>query len=123
MTQLPIALSSAEAEYYSMVEGAVKAIGLRTMLGELGVAHAGPVMLFSDSSAARAFAARRGLGRMRHVDTRTLWLQAAVQKQTIELGRVLGRENPADMLTKYLAASDLRDHLSRLGTVWKRPVS
>ena len=36
-TQMPVALSSAEAEYYAMVEGATRAIGARSMAQELRV--------------------------------------------------------------------------------------
>ena len=119
-TQAPIALSSAEAEYYAMVEGAVKAKGLESMLKELGMPQDEPLVLLSDSSAARAFASRRGVGRMRHIETRMLWLQAEVQQQRIKLGKVLGKENPADLMTKYLSESEIREHLQRLGMFWDR---
>ena len=119
-TQAPIALSSAEAEYYAMVEGAVKAKGLESMLKELGMPQDEPLVLLSDSSAARAFASRRGVGRMRHIETRMLWLQAEVQQQRIKLGKVLGKENPSDLMTKYLSESEIREHLQRLGMFWDR---
>ena len=122
-TQVPIALSSAEAEYYAMVEGAVKAIGLKSMLKELGMQHDESVTLLTDSSAARAFAARRGVGRMRHMETRMLWLQLEVQQQRVRLGRVLGKENPADLMTKYLSEKEIREHLQRLSMFWDRPES
>ena len=66
-TQTTVATSSAEAEFYAMVEGASRGLGLRSMLGELGVVT-GVVELHTDSSAAKSFASRRGLGKMRHVD-------------------------------------------------------
>ncbi len=123
-TQPPIALSSAEAECYSMVEGTMKALGLRQTLTELGMIQAGPTRLLSDSSAARAFAARRGLGRMRHVETRLLWLQSKIADRAVLLERVAGSENPADLLTKYLSEAEVVEHLSRLGSVWReRPRS
>ena len=87
-TQLPIALSSAEVEYYAMVEGSVKAIGLANTAMELGMSMEGPVRLHTDSASARAFAARRGVGRMRHIMTKFLWLQAAVQQRESVLEKV-----------------------------------
>ena len=117
-TQLPIALSSAEAEYYSMVDGATKAFGIRAMLLEIGMKTEGPILLSCDSSAARAFAARRGLGRMRHIETRMLWLQSQVLARNIVLIKVPGEENPADLMTKYLTEGEVRRHLSTLGMVW-----
>ena len=52
-TQLPIALSSAEAEYHSMVDGVTKAFGIKTMIAELGLKTDDPIFLSSDSSATR----------------------------------------------------------------------
>ena len=57
---------------------------------------------------------------MRHVETRMLWLQAEVQQQRIKLGKVLGKERPADLMTKYLSEKEIREHLQRLGMFWDR---
>ena len=103
VTQGPIALSSAEAEYYAMVDGVVRAFGAQAMCIEVGIAGAeGPVELGTDSSAAKSFASRRGLGKARHVQTRLLWLQQAVADRRVLVRKVRGSENPADLLTKYL---------------------
>ena len=67
-TQGPLALSSAEAEYYSMVECVLKAKGIQGMMEELGMNFGnGEMILGTDSSAAKSFVARRGVGRMRHI--------------------------------------------------------
>jgi hypothetical protein len=117
-TQAPIALSSAEAEYYAMVEAATRAIGLRSMLEEVGIGLSGPVELLSDSSAARGFASRKGVGRMRHLEVRHLWLQAEVSGQRVVLRRVAGEANPADLMTKYLGIKDVLKHLKFMGLRW-----
>jgi hypothetical protein len=117
-TQAPIALSSAEAEYYSMVEGTTRAVGARNMLSELGVCVEGPVVLYSDSSAARSFASRRGVGKMRHLEVRHLWLQAEVSGQRVVLRRVAGEANPADLLTKYLSTKEIMKYLVSMSVVW-----
>ena len=49
-----------------------------------------------------------------------LRLQAEVLQQRIKLGKVLGKENPADLMTKYLSESEIREHLQRLGMFWDR---
>jgi hypothetical protein len=104
MTQGPIALSSVEAEYYAMVDGVIRAIGLQTMCGEIGMlGMSGPITLHTDSSAAKSFASRRGLGKARHIQTRSLWLQQAVADRRVRVRKVAGTVNPADILTKYLA--------------------
>jgi hypothetical protein len=117
-TQAPIALSSAEAEYYSMVEGTTRAVGLASMLKELGLRVAGPIALYSDASAARSFASRRGVGKMRHLQVRHLWLQAEVSGQRVVLRRVAGEANPADLLTKYLSLKDVLKHFNSLSLIW-----
>jgi hypothetical protein len=113
-TQLPIALSSAEAEYYSMVEGTSRCLCVRRMVEELGIGVQGPIQLHSDSSAARSFASRRGVGRIRHLETRHLWLQAQVASREVVLYKVPGEENPADLLTKYLHVKFVMRHLAAM---------
>ncbi len=84
--QGPIALSSAEAEYYAKVDGVIKAIGIQTMCEEIGIQGVnGLISLHTDSSSSKSFASRRGLGRARRIQTRCLWLQTAVADR-----RVLG---------------------------------
>ena len=100
-TQPTVALSSAEAELYAMVEGAARGLSLKTMLGELGV-DVGAVELLTDSSAAKSFSSTRGLGRMRHIEVKDLWLQECVKNGRFRLFKVCGERNPADLMTKYL---------------------
>jgi hypothetical protein len=117
-TQAPIALSSAEAEYYAMVDAATRTLGLRSMLEEVGIGLSGGIELYSDSSAARCFAARKGVGKMRHLEVRHLWLQSEVGGQRVLLRRVAGEANPADLMTKYLSHRDVVKHLTCLNLQW-----
>ena len=124
-TQGPIALSSAEAEYYAMVDGVVRAFGAQAMCLEIGLVGAeGPLELGTDSSAAKSFASRRGLGKARHVQTRLLWLQQAVAERRVIVRKVKGSENPADILTKFLGQEPVQRIAMQLGIelVW-RPVA
>ena len=113
LSQAAIALSSAEAEYYSMVEGATRGIGIKTMLGELGVPV--DIVLATDSSAAKSLGSRRGTGKIRHIETKWLWLQAEVAQGRIRLEKVPGDINPADVLTKYKNAKGIEELLGRMG--------
>ena len=118
VTQGPIALSSAEAEYYAMVDGVIKAMGVQTMCEEVGVnGMSGPIVLHTDSSSAKSFASRRGLGRARHVQTRCLWLQKAVSDSLVLVRKVAGTANPADILTKFLAADSVERTARLMGIV------
>ena len=88
-----------------MVEGATRAIGIKTMLDELGVDV--DIVLATDSSAAKSLSSRRGTGRIRHLETRWLWLQLEVAKATIKLEKVAGENNPADVLTKHKSVREI----------------
>ena len=66
----------AEAEYYALVEGATRSLGLQSMMRELGLRK--DIFLQTDSSAAKSFASQRGLGRMRRIEVKDLWLQEAI---------------------------------------------
>ena len=115
-TQGPLALSSAEAEYYSMVEGVLRAKNLQTIGAEIGMLGLDEeIMLETDSSAAKSFASRRGLGKMRHMEARYLWLQGEVMNKTVKVLKVKGEENPADLMTKYLGERDISKCLDRIG--------
>lgn len=111
--QASIGLSSAEAEYYAAVRGASYALGTQSYMRDLDLDV--KVRLHSDSSAAKQFAKRRGLGKMRHIQTRHLWLQDRVRLKHLQLATVLGTENPADLLTKVLTQSEAEKHLAKLG--------
>ena len=110
--QAVIALSSGEAEYYAALKGASAALGFQSTLRDLGL-HAS-IILYTDSSAARGIIHRAGLGKLRHLETGYLWLQAAVKAKRLQVRKVLGTENPAYLLTKHLSAVDMRKNLEKL---------
>ena len=82
------------------------------MLKDLGMS--GSITLYTDSSAARGIIHRAGLGKLRHLETGYLWLQSAVKAKKLQVRKVLGTENPADLLTKHLAAAEMWKRLETL---------
>ena len=111
-TQAVHALRSGEAEYYAALKGACDAVGFQSMLKDLGLKAT--VTLFADSSAARGIIHRERLGKLRRLETRYLWLQAAVKNKRLQARKALGTENPADLLTTHLGAADMLKHLPTL---------
>ena len=112
-TQSIVALSSAEAELYGMVEGVTRAKGLRTLAFELGFRSLRNVIkLGTDRSAAKSFVNRRGLGKMRHLQIRNLWLQEEVEHGRLEVHKIKGEENPANLMTKILSLKEVVARLS-----------
>ena len=98
-TQASVALSSGEAEFAGVIRGAGQGLGYKALLQDLGVGA--QLRVWTDSSAAIGICNRQGLGKLRHLDTHTLWIQQAVRTGRVDLRKVLGEENPADLLTKH----------------------
>ena len=75
-TQQSISLSSGEAEFAGVIRGAGQGLGYQALLKDLGVEV--PLRVWTDYSAAIGICTRQGLGKVRHLDTHTLWIQQAV---------------------------------------------
>ena len=56
----------------------------------------------TDSSARKGICQRTSLGKNRHIDVAMLWRQDLVRKGRNQMSKIPGKENPADLLTKYL---------------------
>ena len=117
-TQGALALSSAEAEYYAMVEGVLRARGLQSIGREIGMDGAERSVgleLLTDSSAAKSFVSTRGAGKMRHIEVRWFWLQEEVRAGRVCVTKVKGEWNPADLMTKYLTVREIEERLEWMG--------
>ena len=79
-----------------MVKAAAEGIGLQSILRDLGFETS--VELYTDSSAANSIASRIGVGKVRHIHTKLLWIQEAVRDGRIKLTKTSGGHNPADVL-------------------------
>jgi len=112
-TQALVALSSGEAELYAMVKGACHTLGLMSLAADFGVVLHGKFR--SDASAAIGIVNRTGVGRLRHVRVQYLWLQDKVRARELEVDKVPGEDNPADLLTKNVPEVLLRKHIKELG--------
>ena len=111
-TQATVALSSAEAELYALTKGAAQALGFITLMADMGVQVKATV--HTDASAAIGIARRAGLGKLRHLNVRYLWLQHELQSPELTLHKVHGLSNPADLVTKHLSQHLARRHLEIL---------
>ena len=115
-TQGAVALSSAETEFYAMVDGTLNGKWARTLAEEVGVVVGGErITVKVDSEAAKSFVGRRGLGRMRHIEVRDLWLQEEVRNGKVKVEKVKGTENPADLMTKFLKKGEVVERLGSWG--------
>ena len=103
-TQASISLSSGAAEFYGVVKASGVALGYQALLKDVGLKL--PIRVWTDSTATIGICGRQGLGKLRHVDTQCLWIQQRVRDGSVELCKVRGDENPADLFTKHLTSRD-----------------
>ena len=112
-TQVPISLSSAEAEFYGLAKAGSRGIGIFNLAKDFGFDKLGllDLELLSDSSSAIGVAIRRGVGKIRHLETGSLWLQQAVAQKRFLVTKVDGKKNPADARTKHVEGNKLCEHM------------
>ena len=111
-TQSLVSLSSGEAEYYGVVKASGVGLGYQSLMADLGLRL--PLRAWTDSTASIGVCSRSGLGKLRHLDTQCLWLQHKVRSKAVELRKVKGTENPADLFTKHLTSQPCVESLLRL---------
>ena len=81
------------------------------MLLDFGVVIDEPIEVKSDASAAIGIAQRRGMGKVRHIETNQLWLQEHVAMRSIKITKISTYENLADQLTKPVSEEKMKAHL------------
>ena len=108
-----VALSSAEAELHAMVAASAEALGIVSLLADMGVDAVGEE--YANSSAALGIAQRQGMGKVRHIRTQALWIQEVRVTGRLAYKKVLGSRNPADILTKHVASTLLDQHVVTVG--------
>jgi len=119
-TQIPVSLSSAEAETYGVTKSSSRAIGTKYLATDLGILRGRDVKLTvsTDSSSALAITQRRGSGKIRHLEAGCLWVQDAKRSGRInDFLKVPGKSNEADLMTKGVAKADLDNHLHNMNLV------
>ena len=122
-TQSTISLSSGGAELHGIGKGIAHALVLQSLYRDLGV-HM-ELRAHSDATAAIGIARRRGLGKLRQLDCDGLWIQQQIRSKKVQLVKVLGTENPADAVTKYLDSKTLQAAIARINMFLEsgRPLS
>jgi hypothetical protein len=108
-TQASIALSSGEAEYYGVVRGTGIALGTKALYNDIGLSL--PIRIWTDSTAALGIGGRQGLGKLRHLECHSLWVQQRLRRKEFRLLKVDGEVNPADLFTKHLDSKSKLDQV------------
>ena len=116
-TQSTVALSSGEAELTGICKGASIGLGLQSVAKDLGLNW--QLRIHSDATAAIGICHRKGLGKIRHLAVADLWIQDKVRSKDFALCKVLGSENPADMMTKHVSRETIEKHMRKCGLFWE----
>ena len=98
-------MSSGEAEYYAIVKAAAGALRIQALAADMGWSVEVQLLVGSNAS-------RSGVGRVRHLQVRYLWVQDAFSKKRLVMKKVAGKTNPAHVLTKPLCHQVVQDLLS-----------
>ena len=131
-TQRLVALSSCEAHLHAMNKGALEAIGgiKKNLAADIGVGTSFSIELKTDAAAVLGVMNRRGIGKMRHINT----LEQLMPKRNSGSGNrsaadhIDGGNIVSDTLTKKVKAEVMEKHIvamrvfSRNDTVQPRSV-
>ena len=88
-------------------------LGLQSILLDWGWKFNAHVWM--DATPGIAIGSRRGLGRVKHIDTVFLWVQAMVTEGKIALGKKPTQEMLAGFLTKHVDAATMQSCMAGLG--------
>ena len=111
--QKTVALSSGEAELNALVLGLSEGLGISNVLKEWGSPSS--IGCFCDSSAARGIASRVGVGRIKHLEVRQLWIQEQIRRGRAYIEWLPRKSNSADALTHACTEEQGKVHLARVG--------
>ncbi|CAG7849267.1 Retrovirus-related Pol polyprotein from transposon TNT 1-94 Includes: RecName: Full=Protease; Includes: RecName: Full=Reverse transcriptase; Includes: RecName: Full=Endonuclease [Serendipita indica DSM 11827] len=111
-----VSLSSTEAEYITASIVGCDIMWQRGFLEELGFPSTGPSPIYLDSnSAAQVVRNPEHQSTMKQVNRRYHWIRERVAEGDIEVRRVAGSDNPADIFTKPLNRIKFLEFRSMLG--------
>ena len=63
-----------------------------------------------DAAAALSILESQSVGRVIHLDIDVLWRQGQMLRRIVELTKILGTENPADLMTKQLGQECVNEY-------------
>ena len=68
-----------------------------------------------DASACKAILLRKGVGSLKHLETKELWVQEVIKARGIQVVKIPRLENMSDALASCSSGVDLWAHMEMLG--------
>ena len=118
VTQSTIALSSGESEMYATGSATARGLQCKTYLIE--TQRPCNLKVYSDSTAGRGMVSRVGVGKVRHLELRYLWIQERLRLKAFELLKEDTNEMTADILTKYSEWATIEKHCTTLNLMFRK---
>jgi hypothetical protein len=116
-----VALSSTEAKYIALARGAQQAMWMRSWLDEVYLPQDGPMNIYGDNLGSLSLTEMTKHHRLsKHLDIRWHFIRDLVSEKTVEVRKVKGKENVADIFTKPLPCHLHETFIQELGLDWKR---
>ena len=111
--QAGVALSSPEPELNAALKMGCEILGISQFCWELGDNI--DIRINGDSSAVKGILARRGCGKVKHLEVKQLWLQEQVRSGKVDFQKVPRKSNPSDASTHHYTKEDAKKHFKRMG--------
>eukprot|EP00435_Cladocopium_sp_Y103_P000218 s1247_g1.t1 len=102
-SQKALALSSCEAEVYAGTSATCDGVLMKHCICFCAPTENVKLKLALDNAAGRNFSHRSGVGRIRHICLRVLWMQKQVRDKLLAVGPINTKHNPSDLGTKRLS--------------------
>ena len=97
----------------AQVKAISELLGIRNAAADMGF-HGGS-KVFGDSSAAQGILTRKGVGKVKHLEVKHLWVQERVHDGVVIPIKLPRAVNIADLLTHPCSAPEMWKHLSKSG--------
>ena len=98
------------------VKALSETIGLELLMEEtLNALRVVPVSLHVDANACKGMLFRHGSGRVKHLATKQLWAQHAIEAYSVVVCKIPRCQNTADILTHSVSHADLMAGLRATG--------
>ena len=114
--QIFTAQSSLESEYAAASENGKEVVWITRFFNEIGKTYIQPVPIYMDSQTAIRLAENPELHqRSKHIDVRHHYIRELVEKEKVVLKHLPDVEQPADLLTKSIAATPFEEKRRKMG--------
>lgn len=119
--QTCVSLSSTEAEYVALAQGAKEAIFLKNIIKELYVEMIDkPIILYNDNQSCHKIAANKvNSNRTKHIDIKFHFIREAVESNKIEIKYLSTQCMVADMFTKPLSSVKISNFMKDISLYQK----